>query len=118
VLTSNKTFDAWGETFGDEVMATALIDRLVHHCHIVNIRGNSYRMKNQAEFNNARRTPPRLRPNGPHAGRPTRSKGSPPCAPPTSHSPALSDPRTGALHHWRACRISVSVHPAYRWRST
>ena len=30
---------------GDEVMAAALIDRLVHHCHIVNIRGNSYRMK-------------------------------------------------------------------------
>ena len=30
---------------GDEVMAAALIDRLVHHCHIVNIRGNSYRMR-------------------------------------------------------------------------
>ncbi len=30
---------------GDEIMAAALIDRLLHHCHIVNIRGNSYRMK-------------------------------------------------------------------------
>jgi DNA replication protein DnaC len=50
VLTSNKSFEAWGEIFGDEVMATALIDRLVHHCHIVNIRGNSYRMKNHAEL--------------------------------------------------------------------
>ena len=30
---------------GDEVMAAALIDRLLHHCHIVNIRGNSYRMR-------------------------------------------------------------------------
>ena len=45
VLTSNKSFEEWGEVFGDEVMAAALIDRLLHHCHIVNIRGNSYRMR-------------------------------------------------------------------------
>jgi DNA replication protein DnaC len=58
VLTSNKSFEEWGEVFGDEVMATALIDRLVHHCHIVNIRGNSYRLKNHAELHNARRGSP------------------------------------------------------------
>ena len=45
VLTSNKGFEEWGSVLGDEVMAAALIDRLVHHCHIVNIRGNSYRMR-------------------------------------------------------------------------
>ena len=45
VLTSNKGFDEWGQVLGDEVMAAALIDRLLHHCHIVNIRGNSYRMR-------------------------------------------------------------------------
>ena len=45
VLTSNKGFEEWGEVFGDEVMAAALIDRLVHHCHLVTIRGNSYRMR-------------------------------------------------------------------------
>ncbi len=50
VLTSNKGFDEWGEIFGDDVMAGALIDRLVHHCHIVNIRGNSYRMRQHAEL--------------------------------------------------------------------
>lgn len=68
VLTSNKSFEEWGEIFGDEVMATALIDRLVHHCHIVNIRGNSYRMKNHAELYAALRltssrttTPPTLK---------------------------------------------------------
>jgi hypothetical protein len=44
VLTSNKSFEDWGAVFGDEVMAAALIDRLLHHCHIVNIRGNSYRL--------------------------------------------------------------------------
>ena len=50
VLTSNKGFEEWGDLFGDDVMAGALIDRLVHHCHIVNLRGNSYRMKNHAEL--------------------------------------------------------------------
>lgn len=50
VLTSNKSFAEWGEVFGDEVMAAALIDRLVHHGHLVNIRGNSYRMRRHAEL--------------------------------------------------------------------
>lgn len=45
VLTSNKGFEEWGDVLGDDVMAAALIDRLLHHCHIVNIRGNSYRMR-------------------------------------------------------------------------
>lgn len=47
VLTSNKGFEEWGQVLGDEVMAAALIDRLLHHCHIVSIRGNSYRLRHQ-----------------------------------------------------------------------
>jgi DNA replication protein DnaC len=58
VLTSNKPFDEWGEVLGDEVMAAALIDRLLHHCHIVNIRGNSYRMRQHHELWKALRQPP------------------------------------------------------------
>ena len=50
VLTSNKPFDEWGEIFGDDLMAGALIDRLLHHCHIVNIRGNSYRMRHHQDL--------------------------------------------------------------------
>jgi len=50
VLTSNKSFEEWGEIFGDEVMAAARIDRLLHRCHIVNIRGNSYRMRQHREL--------------------------------------------------------------------
>ncbi|MDP9348918.1 MAG: IS21-like element helper ATPase IstB [Gemmatimonadota bacterium] len=57
VLTSNKGFEEWGEIFGDEVMAAALIDRLLHHCHIVNIRGNSYRMRHHAELWGQHRLP-------------------------------------------------------------
>jgi DNA replication protein DnaC len=50
VLTSNKGFEEWGSIFGDDVMAAALIDRLLHHCHIVNIRGNSYRMRQHRDL--------------------------------------------------------------------
>lgn len=53
VLTSNKGFEDWGGVLGDEVMAAALIDRLLHHCHIVNIRGNSYRMRQHADLSKA-----------------------------------------------------------------
>ena len=41
VLTSNKGFEEWGQILGDDVMAAALIDRLLHHCHIVNIRSEA-----------------------------------------------------------------------------
>lgn len=55
VLTSNKGFEEWGAILGDEVMAGALIDRLMHHCHVVNIRGNSYRMREHADLHLALR---------------------------------------------------------------
>ena len=55
VLTSNKGFEEWRGVLGDEVMAAALIDRLLHHCHIVNIRGNSYRMREHQELLRPRR---------------------------------------------------------------
>ena len=45
ILTTNKGFDEWGAVVGDEVMAAAMPDRLLHRCHVVNIRGSSYRMR-------------------------------------------------------------------------
>jgi DNA-binding NtrC family response regulator len=50
VMTSNKGFAEWGEVLGDKVMAAALIDRILHHCHIVNMRGNSYRVRQHTEL--------------------------------------------------------------------
>ena len=47
VVTSNKPFSAWGEIFGDEVVAAAMIDRLVHHAEIVALKGDSYRLKDR-----------------------------------------------------------------------
>lgn len=45
ILTSNQSFGAWGEVFGDRVIATAILDRVLHHAITLNIRGNSYRLK-------------------------------------------------------------------------
>jgi DNA replication protein DnaC len=47
ILTSNQSFGAWGEVFGDRVIATAILDRLLHHAITINIRGNSYRLKDK-----------------------------------------------------------------------
>ncbi|WP_405736466.1 IS21-like element helper ATPase IstB [Streptomyces sp. NBC_01537] len=47
ILTSNKTFSEWGQVFGDEVLATAILDRLLHHCDVLAINGPSYRLKNR-----------------------------------------------------------------------
>jgi DNA replication protein DnaC len=47
IVTSNKPFSAWGEIFGDDVVAAAMIDRLVHHAEILNLKGDSYRLKDK-----------------------------------------------------------------------
>ena len=45
ILTSNRGFAEWGEVFGDPVVATALLDRLLHHAVVVHIEGASYRLR-------------------------------------------------------------------------
>jgi DNA replication protein DnaC len=45
IVTSNRGFEAWGEILGDQMVAAALIDRLVHHAHIVTLKGKSYRLR-------------------------------------------------------------------------
>jgi DNA replication protein DnaC len=47
IVTSNKPFGRWGEVFGDEVVAAAMIDRLVHHAEVVSLKGDSYRLKDR-----------------------------------------------------------------------
>ena len=47
IVTSNKPFSGWGEIFGDEVVAAAMIDRLVHHAEILSLKGDSYRLKDR-----------------------------------------------------------------------
>ena len=45
LLTSNRSVGEWGEVFGDPVVATAILDRVLHHSHVVTIRGESYRLR-------------------------------------------------------------------------
>ncbi len=45
IFTSNKSFGEWGEIFGDQVIAAAVLDRILHHCTTLNIKGDSYRLK-------------------------------------------------------------------------
>lgn len=47
VITSNKAFAEWAEIFDDTTMAGALLDRFLHHCHVLNLKGESYRMKSR-----------------------------------------------------------------------
>src|SRR5690242_9618869 len=45
IVTSNKSFVDWGEVFNDQILATAILDRLLHHATTVNIKGDSYRLR-------------------------------------------------------------------------
>lgn len=47
IITSNKHFTEWGTVLGDDVLATAILDRLLHHCDVVTINGPSYRLKDR-----------------------------------------------------------------------
>ena len=85
ILTSNRGFAEWGELFGDPVVATALLDRLLHHAIVIQIEGSSYRLRQHADLvpehirSNATAqssTPPIKRPGRPpKTGGPDRSNG-------------------------------------------
>ena len=50
IITTNKPFGKWHEIFNDVILANAILDRLLHHSHIININGNSYRLKNKIKI--------------------------------------------------------------------
>ena len=57
ILTSNRGFAEWGEVFGNAVVATALLDRLLHHAVVVHIEGASYRLRQHVDLLSPTRTP-------------------------------------------------------------
>ena len=79
ILTSNRGFAEWGDVFGDPVVATALLDRLLHHAVVVQIEGSSYRLRQHAELmpehvrSKALITPPLSAPTPRRRGRPPKS---------------------------------------------
>ena len=72
ILTSNRGFAEWGQVFGDPVIATALLDRLLHHAVVVHIEGSSYRMRQHADL-----LPP-VQPPGAHLTVQPKRRGRPP----------------------------------------
>ena len=50
VFPSNKTFSQWNEVFADVAIASAILDRVLRHCNVINIKGESYRLKERKEF--------------------------------------------------------------------
>jgi DNA replication protein DnaC len=58
IITTNKSPQQWVETLEDEVLATALLDRLLFHCQVIKMKGESYRMENRKSiFNNDNTNP-------------------------------------------------------------
>ncbi len=49
IVSSNKTFSAWAEIFGDPVAVAALVDRLIHHSEVIALKGESYRLKGKGK---------------------------------------------------------------------
>ena len=58
IITSNLPFDEWTEIFGSERLAGALLDRLTHHVHILEMNGESYRLKQSQKRRNSPKTEP------------------------------------------------------------
>ena len=49
IVTSNQQFSKWGEVLSDSTLASAILDRLLHHSYVFNITGNSYRIKDKLQ---------------------------------------------------------------------
>jgi DNA replication protein DnaC len=62
IVTSNRGFEAWGEILGDQMVAAALIDRLIHHAQIVTLKGKSYRLRERGSTALLAAQAPGLRP--------------------------------------------------------
>lgn len=79
ILTSNRGFAEWGDVFGHPVVATALLDRLLHHAVVIQIEGSSYRLRQHAELmpehvrSKATISPPGIQPSPRRRGRPPKN---------------------------------------------
>jgi DNA replication protein DnaC len=62
LVTSNQSLSGWGEVFGDQVIATAILDRLLHHSTILNIKGESYRLREKRQAGLLTRSEPYTQP--------------------------------------------------------
>ena len=109
ILTSNRGFAEWGEVFGDPVVATALLDRLLHHAVVVQIEGSSYRLRQHAEL-----MPEHIRSKAAHHAAlpapPPHRRGRPPKNGATAHLPADHRmPATGEFYFGTSGEIQFGI---------
>ena len=83
ILTSNRGFAEWGEVFGGPVVASALLDRLLHHAVVIRIEGASYRLRRHADL-----LPETATRHAPPVEAPPRRRGRPRKAHPTEPATA------------------------------
>jgi DNA replication protein DnaC len=103
IVTSNKSYSEWGSIFGDSIIATAILDRLLHHSTTINIRGESYRLKERRragliggrEQEGGAAAAPLM----PSSGAASALSLAPASAPPRRHKPALGSATSGAREH-------------------
>jgi len=75
IITSNKQFDEWGTVLFDPVLASAILDRFVHHCSFIIIEGDSYRMKERERIGSPKRRDRPKKNSNPEEGKPATGKG-------------------------------------------
>src|SRR5690606_11365084 len=98
LLTSNRPISEWGTVFGDAVVATAILDRLLHHSHVVTIRGDSYRLRAKRRSGLLTgKTASAAETTGPGCGSPPRrvcravsGRASPSLRPPATRAPSVA----------------------------
>ena len=115
ILTSNRGFAEWGELFGDPVVATALLDRLLHHAVVVQIEGSSYRLRQPVGAAGRPSSQPRRhRPPDPHCNPLRHGEHAMPrgCQPAGDH--ALTDAERQA--RYQARRQAEQAPPMIRYR--
>jgi DNA replication protein DnaC len=83
ILTSNKSYGDWGSIFGDPIIATAILDRLLHHSTTINIRGESYRLKDRRRAG--------------LLSRPEEQEAATPASPSSAGAPSSRGKRTSSL---------------------
>jgi DNA replication protein DnaC len=112
ILTSNRGFAEWGEVFGDPVVATALLDRLLHHAVVVQIEGSSYRMRQHADL-----VPEHVRASSPLNPLPApRRRGRPPAKAPADRlrPRSVTPPLSQTCAHNQTCGHFSSPSPQNR----
>ena len=120
IVTSNKPFGRWGEVFGDDVVAAAMIDRLVHHAEVISLKGDSYRLRNRGDLGRipaAKPTPDHLPSERVHGGgQHDRHPVDPPDRPQPGHTALVEHRRRiGALGRGQRIRPRRE-HPPARTR--